>query len=614
MSRIILIPLALLLLLVVAAAVLIPLLLDEEKVLEIAAAQLQQKTGATLTVQGETSLSLFPVLGVSLSEAALTMPGEQETSLQVRALSIGVQMMPLLSGSIEIDSIRLDGLEAKIVRPPQPPGVDTSKMNDQELDAFYAERRRALAQGSESAGAEAVLAVPMALNVQQLMITDSRVEMVAADTGESSFLELVRLEASGLNLDEESIPLAAQLRIPGEPPLEIQMNGNIRINQQTQIMTVETLTAQVAGATTEKIDATVSGTVDLSRQVADLQLRIDLGPTRGNGSLRYAGFESPQIDTVLQLNLLDPALLALAGPEAATAAQTEAAPTSGDEPLPLDAIRNIDTRAALSVEQAVFDAHTVSDVEIRLRAVDGVIAINTFTGNLHGGELDLTATFNGKHNTASLVTAGTLAGLDIANALAAMESEPLFTGGASLDWKLDGKGRTSNELLTALSGPINLSTAQPMLKGMSVEHMLCQAVALVNQEALSTTFPTDTRFTALGAALKLGDGKVNLSPLNADLAQVRLTGTGVLDLFSGDFKTTFKAKLSPELEELDKACRVSKRLVAIDWPVKCKGNTSEDPAKWCGVDTQEIIEDLAKNEAQRTIEKEAGKLLDKFFK
>ena len=54
--------------------------------------------------------------------------------------------------------------------------------------------------------------------------------------------------------------------------------------------------------------------------------------------------------------------------------------------------------------------------------------------------------------------------------------------------------------------------------------------------------------------------------------------------------------------------------MAIDWPVKCKGNTSEDPAKWCGVDTQEIIEDLAKNEAQRTIEKEAGKLLDKFFK
>ena len=33
----------------------------------------------------------------------------------------------------------------------------------------------------------------------------------------------------------------------------------------------------------------------------------------GSGSLRYASFESPQIDTSLQLNLLDPTLFALAG-------------------------------------------------------------------------------------------------------------------------------------------------------------------------------------------------------------------------------------------------------------------------------------------------------------
>ena len=71
---------------------------------------------------------------------------------------------------------------------------------------------------------------------------------------------------------------------------------------------------------------------------------------------------------------------------------------------------------------------------------------------------------------------------------------------------------------------------------------------------------------------------------------------------------------SPELEQLDRACRVSKRLTAIDWPVNCKGNVSTDPAKWCSVDTQEILEDLAKSEGKRKLEKEAGKLLEKLFK
>ena len=102
--------------------------------------------------------------------------------------------------------------------------------------------------------------------------------------------------------------------------------------------------------------------------------------------------------------------------------------------------------------------------------------------------------------------------------------------------------------------------------------------------------------------------------LRAELPHIALKGTGAFDLLSQDFKATVKASLSPELEQLDHACRVSKRLTAIDWPVNCKGKVGTDPAKWCGVDTEEILEDLAKNEGKRRIEKEAGKLLDKLFK
>ena len=45
----------------------------------------------------------------------------------------------------------------------------------------------------------------------------------------------------------------------------------------------------------------------------------------------------------------------------------------------------------------------------------------------------------------------------------------------------------------------------------------------------------------------------------------------------------------------------------------CKGNDSGEPAEWCRVDTQEIVEDLGENEVRRKLEKKAGKLLDKLF-
>ena len=613
MLRIISITLAITLLLIGSAAFLASVLLDKDKILELATAAIHEETGATLLVQGQTNLSLFPTVGIALGDASLTMPGKERPDLHARALEIGVQLLPLFSGKIEINTISLDGLVATMESAPEEASADTSKLSDEQLDAFYAAKRKAIAAAGDAAGAEIALAAPLALNVQHLIITDSRLEIIDPATHESTLVELVKLETTGLNLDGDPVPLALEVRLPGEQAITISLEGKIQVDQQNQKIVLKPINLVVSGATAKPITLKASGTVDLTRQIADLQLVLELGETHGEGTLRYASFESPQIDANLQLDQLNPALLVLAGPSATEEAAAAEA-TTGDEPLPLDAIRLIDTRAELTIAKAVLDKHTVNNLHIKLRAVDGVIDVSTLTGDLHGGKLDLKATFNGKHNTAALNTTGGLTAMDIATTLAAVESDPLVTGTASLSWQLSGKGRSANELTAGLSGPIKLTTEQVVLKDMSVENMVCQAVALTNQELLTAAFPANTRIKNLSADIQLDDGKAQLQPLLAELQQMSLKGTGAFNLLSQDFKASFKATLSPELEELDPACRVSKRLTAIDWPVNCKGNTSGDPAKWCSVDTEEIIQDLTKNEAQKQLKKKAGKLLDSLFK
>lgn len=599
----------------VGLLLLLPLFLDKDKILELAAGALHEKTGATLTVAGESRLSVFPMLGVTLGDASLAMPGEAQPGLQVRSLDIGVRLLPLLSGRADIDSIALDGLTVKIASGQKAPTIDTSGLSDEELDALYASRRKAAAAAAgEAAGAETLLALPLALNVQRLTVSDSRIEQLDTETQKTTVIELTRLEATGLNLDGNPIALDVKVKLAGENPVNLSIGGSIRADQQNQMVILDKIDALISGATAEPIGLQIQGDVDLSRQVADLQLNLATGEMRSDGTLRYARFESPQIDTSLKLNLFSPALLALAGPEVAARSGGDEAPAGGDEPLPLDAIRAIDTRAELAIDKAVFDAHTISDLRTKLRIVDGVVELNSLTGILHGGKLDMRATFDGKHNTATLDAAGQLAQLDIAAALAATGAKPLLTGSASLDWALAGRGRTPDELVAALTGPIKLTTDKVVLNDISVEHMLCQAVALTNQEQLTASFPKSTAFKALGADIQLADGKARLVPLRAELAQVSLTGKGNFDLLSKDFRATFKARLSPELESLDRACRVSKRLTAIDWPVKCKGNADGEPDKWCRVDTKEIIQDLTKNEAKDKLQKEAGKLLDKLFR
>lgn len=622
--RRLLIILAIPLVLLVLAAILVPLLLDKERILALAAEELEKQTGAILQVDGEVGLSIFPTLGVALEQASITLPAEQQTSLEARALQIGVQFMPLLSKEVEIDTIALDGVVVKTVSAPAQETVDTSNMSNEELDAMYAARNEAREAAGEAAGGQVMLTAPLALNVQTLSITDSRVEIADAESGELQVVELRKLAASGLNLDGRAIPLEMALAIPGEAPLEVDLGGEITVQGDGQTLTLAGLEVEVRGALASPVQLEANGDVNVASQVAELDVAIDIGETRGEGKLRYGSFESPQIDARMAFNLFNPALLALAGPDAAAQADsgTGDGAASGDEPLPLDAIRAIDTRARLTIERAVFDAHTIHDLKVNLRARDGVVRLSSLTGTLHGGQLDMKANLNGKHNVAILATQGSLAGLDIATALAALESEPLMTGSTDLSWKLNARGTTVNELIGALNGPIELQGNDAVLKNLGVEKMLCDAVALVNQEALSAQFPESTSFQSLVVDVQLVKGEARLKPLLAALPGIKLTGTGKLDLLSQDFDTTFKARLSQELAQVDPACRINERYTAIDWPVSCEGNVAGNPDDWCQVDTRDIIEDMAseeiKRKATREVERkfgeEAGELLDSLFK
>jgi len=616
MFRLILVPLALLLLLVLAAAVLIPLLLDKDKMLQMAAEAVHKQTGATLTVDGATKLSVFPTLGIALSDAAIAFPKQQQADLRdlrVGKLQIGVQFFPLLRGQVEFDTIVLDRVTASMQSGSEQGSADTAVLSDEDLDALYAIRRKRMATSAEVTGAQAALIPPLALRVKQLTINDARLELLDPDGAAPKQLELVRLQASDVNLDGAAMPVDMALRLPGKQVIEVSLKGTIRIDQPHQTVTLEQLDLVATGALANTLQLRTSGVVDLGRQNADLQVALTLGETRGNGTVRYNSFESPQIDSVLQLNLLDPALLALAGPDALAATEQQPAATSDDQALPLDALRAIDARTVLNIERARFGTHTVNSMRANLLALDGVIQVAELTGELYGGRLAASGTLNARHNSVTLDTSGSISRLDIASALAATKSKPTLTGSATVGWQLRSQGSSENELKSALHGPVKLTTEEVVLKGVSVEQLLCQAVALSNKEQLTAVFDADTRFTTLATDIQVAADKATFNPLHANLPQVALSGDGNYDLLQKKFEATLKARLSPELEQLDHACRVSKRLTAIDLPVHCAGSITAEPSTWCSVDAAKIVQDLTVNEGLEKLEKKASKFLDKLF-
>lgn len=598
------------LLLIAVAIIALPLLIDEKALVAIAARQVKERSGIELSVDGAASLSLFPRLSLVSTEVRVEVP-DQGSRIQARRLATGVALLPLLRGSVEIDSVIVEGLriERRLdSEAAEAVAADTTTLSDAELDAYYALRKRL----RESAGAEAAasaLAAPLAFEVGELALTDIRVVSVD-DAGEVlSELQLRRLHSRDLNLDGRAMPLTAEIAIPGEAPVSLQLSGAFSADADAATIALKHLEVQISGATRDPLTLTVAGAVNLATQVADIELALRSGALEGGGTLRYARFESPQIDAALALTELNPALLMLAGPASAAGV----APDRGDSALPLHALRLIDTRASLTIEQVVLGAHTLRDVDARLRVLDGVASLDPVSAAVHGGQIEFNAIFDGRYNQASLRTAGGLRALDVGRAMQALEAKLAATGTANLAWTLEARGATRDALTRSLAGPISVTTQAVTLRKLALERLFCQGVALVNRQPLSAEFPADTAFEALGAEIQLANGIARLDPFTARLSAIDLRGDGALDLNSQDLHANFRAQLAAGLAERDPACRINERYARLRWPVECRGNLAEDPGSWCRVNVDAVIRDLAENEVKRKIGQEAEKLLNKLF-
>lgn len=385
---------------------------------------------------------------------------------------------------------------------------------------------------------------------------------------------------------------------PGEAPPELDLRGGFSFDQAAGQLHLEDVEATLRGVLPEPVELRLAGPVDVQAQSADLQLALDSGDARGEGTLRYTANSSPEIDAALHLNRFTPALFALAGPEAAAEAGT-ANSVDGGPALPIDALRAMDLRADLRIDEVVWEGHLVRDFKARLRVNNGSAILPEVSGKVHGGKLRMKANINAREANPRVNTSGKLASVDIAKLLEAAEVEAVMTGRASLDWELHGAGLTADAIRDSLRGPINLTTEDAVLTAVGVEKELCDVVSTINRESMVTTLPDSSRFEQLTATIQVRGGKAHLQPLKARLPQIGLTGKGELALASQQFTAQFNARLSPELEQLDPACRVNERLTAIKWPVVCAGELSGEPRDWCSVDSAEILKDLGENELKR---------------
>ena len=624
--------------LAVLAMLVVPMFIDEQALIEMAQEQVRASTGGELLVEGETELSLFPRFGLRLEKTSLDLPAQSEYDQQINAsireLDVGLSLLPLLSGNVDVGTIVISGVTADITEPqalppapePQPIMSDRQWEKRGELirENKAEERQRQLA---EDAAVAAVAIVAEAVRIEDITLT-----LRTRDGSLSNQIKIDALTLSEVNTNNEPMRLEGVLAVLGDgsaPVLGITLDGGIRVASDFSKIQLENLGTEVTGALTQPVISTLTGEFLMKPARADFKLEATLPGGDVTGQLVWSALESPEIKLNVSTARLDVDQIQPAAAPTASTDNTKVASENSSQgasqagqpsvpvPLPVGPLRDLDLELRVNANELIAGGQSITDAQVLMRVLDGIANIQYIRGVLHEGQLDTRIALNARRPVVEAEIEGGLKGVNMDLLLGSLGNQDAASGRIEMGWDLTTQGETSDDLLAALDGDLSAGGQDLVIKKVSIQALVCSAVAAVNKIPPITGLPSNTPITDLSLAIDFDDGAGDIEKLRFATPGVEMKGSGDVDLKTLDFGFRLEGQVNNDIMQVSSLCVIDQRYSGVDWPLDCRGNLASGSGADCKLDiatiAQQIIENEAKQQVQEAIEEKAGSFIKKIF-
>ena len=631
--------------LVVLAMVLLPVFIDEQALTELAAEQVRANTGGELVINGDTDINFFPRFGLRLEGVELDLPAQSEYDDTIAAsldeLEVGLSLLPLLSGNVDVGTIIIAGITVDITEPQAlPPAPEPMpSMSDREWElrgrlirrTKAQERQRQLDEGAHFSG--------IGILAETIRIDDVTVKIRSWEGALLNHIVVETLSLADVNTRDEPMRLDGAVTVLGDGsavPLEITLDGSIRLTPDLSRLQLDQLKTTVEGALTKPVINTLSGDFTMTPAKADLVIDTSLPGGDVSGQLVWSPLESPEIKLDITTERLDldqihPATPAATNPIRKETAAKEAAPKATatapkpvaqptqnvPAPLPVGPLRDLDLALRVAANHLVVSGQSINAAQVSMTVRDGITDIEYVRGVLHEGQLDTRITLNARRPIVEADVEGGLKGVNMDLLLASLGNTDAATGRIELAWDIDTEGASSNDLLTGLNGDVIAEGQDLVFNKIAVQGLVCTAVAAVNNIPPITGLPTNTPISELSLALDFDDGAGDIDTLRFATPGVVMKGSGDVALDTLDYRFRLEGQVNNDIMEVSPQCVIDQRYAGVDWPVDCSGNVSSESGPACQIDIASVAEQILKNEAQQqlqeVIEEKAGAFMKKLF-
>jgi AsmA protein len=169
---------------------------------------------------------------------------------------------------------------------------------------------------------------------------------------------------------------------------------------------------------------------------------------------------------------------------------------------------------------------------------------------------------------------------------------------ASIDSKLNFKGKTRNEIINSLNGLIKLNAKDGCLLGLSVQSTLDNLLAAFNHDtSLANSSSQNTNFNSLTTEFLFNNGEAKTANLNLQSPTLNMTGAGIIDLAQEQLKLNLKILASDKLPiEFNQLLNLTNEYISL----KLRGSLTEPSISY---DAALIQKTLHKQSIRNAIDK-----------
>lgn len=575
---------AALVVLMAAAVILVPMFVDVQHYKSRLEELVTQQTGRTFTMGDDMDLSVFPWIGIRLTDLRLGNPeGFAATDMvAVEGFEVRLKVMSLFSRRIEIDTFVVDSPRIFLER--RKDGRTNWESLDK-TDAPAAQKKPAEEKNApEDAGLpiESFMVGNFSIRDGQVVFTDKAAGVDKQMTGfnltlaDISMDKPIQIDLSA-KLDDKPVSLTGSIGPVKKHPGESEIGFDLALKALGMMdVTLAGKLEDPSGRQQMDMDLDVAP-FSLRRLLAELdqpffmetadsavfekiavKLHISGGPsavsltdghlTLDDSSLTFNGtaktFEKPDITFDLVLDQIDLDRYLPSSPEKGTAGTPPSDGTKEKPPGPgpdYGPLRSLVLDGKLKAGQVKAANMTVSDIVVHVTAQNGQIVVDPLSLNLYQGILVSTLGLDVRQKTPQARINMDIRGVQAGPLIQDAAAKELISGTLTAAMALTMTGDTPDQIRKTLDGEGNLTFTDGAIEGIDIAGMVRNAAARVGL-AQKTEEKPRTDFAELSVPFSVGEGVFHVidGGLKSPLLRVKAAGKAFLVKEELDFRVESK--------------------------------------------------------------------------